>query len=382
MIDVAGEGLRPKFPVSRTPGDPLIAACPGFTVDSRSKNGTSITAGRAKEELGSVLEIWEGYAADPEIRFRASSGGLLTALSLYCLESGRFRSVVHSGMDPDKPWGNKTFITEDPAELPRRCGSRYAPSSPCEGLGWLEDRQVPAVFIGKPCDASAVQTLCRMDGEVRDKIGLILSFFCAGTPSTQGTLDLIDGLGGAPAELDEVHYRGEGWPGRFRLVPKKDSELDSLSYMEAWGRLTGYRPLRCNLCPDGLGRLADITCGDAWHRFQEGSNDPGRSIALIRTERGRELFRAARDAGYIVAEPLEAEQVIRAQDSLLQRRRELFGRLLAFRLLGLPTPRYPGFSLFRSWMRLGPLVQAKTVLGTWRRILRKGWHKKRRDYWD
>jgi coenzyme F420 hydrogenase subunit beta len=220
-----------------------------------------------------------------------------------------------------------------------------------------------------------------LDGEVRDKIGLILSFFCAGTQSTQGTLDLIDGLGGAPAELDEVHYRGEGWPGRFRLVPKQDSELGSLTYMEAWGRLTGYRPLRCNLCPDGLGRLADITCGDAWHRFQEGSNDPGRSIALIRTERGRELFQAALDAGYIVAEPLEAQQVIRAQDSLLQRRRELFGRLLAFRLLGLPTPRYPGFSLFRSWMRLGPLVQAKTVLGTWRRILRKGWHRKRREYW-
>ena len=40
-----------------------------------------------------------------------------------------------------------------------------------------------------------------------------------------------------------------------------------------------------------------------------------------------------------------------AQTSLLQRRRELYGRLLAMKLLFIPTPRLVNFSLLRSWLR-------------------------------
>ena len=68
---------------------------------------------------------------------------------------------------------------------------------------------------------------------------------------------------------------------------------------------------------------------------------------------------------------------MRAQKNLLARRRTLLGRLLAFRLLGVPTPEYKGFSLFRSWWSLGPIAQAQIVLGTLRRILRRGWYRRR-----
>jgi coenzyme F420 hydrogenase subunit beta len=72
-----------------------------------------------------------------------------------------------------------------------------------------------------------------------------------------------------------------------------------------------------------------------------------------------------------------ADNVLRAQTSLLGRRRALFGRLVAFRLLGVPIPRYRGFSLFRSWRRIGVLEQFKTVVGTLRRIIQRDWFKRR-----
>jgi coenzyme F420 hydrogenase subunit beta len=232
------------------------------------------------------------------------------------------------------------------------------------------------VFIGKPCDAAVVSELRHRRADVRQNVGLVLTFFCAGTPSTRGTLELIDRLGVKHEAVREVHYRGEGWPGDFRVVGAPPLGTKTLSYKEAWGRLTAYRPLRCNLCPDGLGRVADIACGDAWETYGH-DGDPGRSIVLVRTDQGREILAGARRAGYVSIEPVSPDNVLRAQSNLLERRRALFGRLAAFRMAGAPIPAYEGFSLARSWLRVGPGEQARSVLGTLRRIVRRGWYRRR-----
>lgn len=69
--------------------------------------------------------------------------------------------------------------------------------------------------------------------------------------------------------------------------------------MESWGFLQKYRPYRCHLCPDGTGEFADISCGDPWYREIK-EHETGYSLALARTQRGREILHAAIDAGYAV----------------------------------------------------------------------------------
>jgi coenzyme F420 hydrogenase subunit beta len=124
--------------------------------------------------------------------------------------------------------------------------------------------------------------------------------------------------------------------------------------------------------------VADIACGDAWQRHENDGN-PGRSLALVRTERGRALLNEARRLGYTTLATAGADDVLRAQTNLLDRRRALFGRLAAFRLLGVPTPSFKGFSLFRSWRAIGVRAQAKTVFGTLRRIVRRKWFRQRSE---
>jgi coenzyme F420 hydrogenase subunit beta len=322
------------------------------------------------------VEIWQGSAVDPEVRFRGSSGGLLSALSLYCLEAGGFGGVVHAGMDPEVPWMNRNYVSRNRADILARCGSRYAPSMPCAALGDIATDGGLHVFIGKPCDAAAVSELRQRVAEVRARVGLVLTFFCAGTPSTKGTLDLIDLLDVNREAVKEVHYRGEGWPGDFRVVSDLPLETKRLSYKDSWGKLTAYRPLRCNLCPDGLGRVADIACGDAWEAYGQ-NGDPGRSIVLVRTDRGREILAGALRAGYVAVERVTPDNVLRAQSNLLKRRRGLFGCLAAFRMVGAPIPAYEGFSLARSWLRIGLKGQARTVLGTLRRVVQRRWYRRR-----
>lgn len=274
-------------------------------------------------------------------------------------------------MDEDKPWLNRTVQSRNRNEILSRTGSRYAPASPYDGLRAIEESDRPCVFIGKPCDAAGVTMLRRQRPELDRKLGLVLTFFCAGTPSTQGTVDLVTSLDIRRSDINALRYRGEGWPGRFKVLYEDRTKEKSLSYMESWGKLTSYRPLRCHLCPDGLGRVADISCGDAWEKF-ESVRDAGRSIVVVRTQRGREILHGAMAAGYVALEPVGTHAVLSAQPSLLQRRREVFGRLVAMRLLRIPIPKFIGFSLFRSWLRLPFLEKTRTVLGSLRRLVLRG----------
>jgi len=372
LVDVESVGIRPKFDSAGCAScTECLSICPGNHLDGELATGSAPAHNEFERESGFALEVWEGYATDQELRFRASSGGLLSALALYCLEREHMDFVLHTGMDEAKPWTNKTVQSRSRQELLDRTGSRYAPASPCDGLRSIEESSEPCVFIGKPCDAAAVAMLRKKRPQLDQKLGLVLTFFCAGTPSTQGTLNLMKSLNASSDDVDSLRYRGEGWPGEFKVISSNGGGEKSLSYKESWGRLSHYRPLRCQLCPDGLGRIADISCGDAWERFDHG-RDIGRSIAVVRTRRGQEILHKAIAARYVELEPVGASAIHAGQPSQINRSRELFGRLLAMRLLLIPTPQYSGFSLFRIWMQLPFLNKTRTILGTLRRIALRG----------
>jgi coenzyme F420 hydrogenase subunit beta len=375
-VNVESVGIRPKFDAACSSCTKCLPICPGYAVDAGLAAQALPKETDWCEEFGPALEIWEGHASDPEIRHRASSGGVLSALSVYCLEQEGMAFVVHSAMDPSQPYLNKTVQSRTRAEILARAGSRYAPASPCDGLAEVEKSDRPCVFIGKPCDAAAVGMMRRARPELDRNLGLVLTFFCAGTPSTTGTLDLLKGMDISKESVDTVRYRGDGWPGIFKILHDGGKQESSLSYEESWGKLSHYRPLRCHLCPDGLGRIADVSCGDAWESFGENEN-PGQSIVIVRTPRGREIVRRAMAANYVQLTPATRENVLAAQPNLLQKRNELFGRLVGLRLFMVPVPHFHGFSLFQGWMRLSLLRKARTFLGTVKRVmLRELWRRK------
>lgn len=374
MVDFPAIGSRPvgvrALPIAVK--DQILTACPGAGVRSPAADAP---APSDRDELltGPAHGIWEGWASDDALRRAASSGGAVTALAAYCIEQLGMRLVVHTGMDLVEPWRNRTLLSGDREHLVANSGSRYAPSSPVEALRSIEEADGPCVFIGKPCDVAAVAELRRTRPRLDRNLGLVLSFFCAGTPASTASLNLAGTLGFAdPGAIESVKYRGDGWPGRFRVRDRSGREA-SLSYEESWGALARrHRQLRCQLCPDGLGELADVTGGDAWHRRGEGSD--GISLILARTERGRRMVEAAVEAGYLTVTPSDAHRVVEAQ-GLVRRRKLLAARTSALRLVGLRTPRFEGFHLWRSAATLGPMRFLREFAGMLRRALQRGYRK-------
>lgn len=143
-----------------------------------------------------------------------------------------------------------------------------------------------------------------------------------------------------------------------------------MTYYDSWAFIQAYRPYSVRLNPDDTGEEADISCGDPWYREVK-PDEPGSSLVMVRTELGREIVRGAMEAGYLELTPAEPQKVTASQKNLINKRRTIWGRRLAFRVFGLPVTRLRGFPLFRLWVRLSLEEKLKSTLGTARRILQR-----------
>ena len=376
LFDIADDGIRP-FLNSEDCGDcrECITVCPGIeTVHNHVISESGLIAG-LKEEFGPVLEIWEGYATDRDIRYHGSSGGLATALALYCVEKEGMYGVLHTCASSQHPWKNDSLLSRNREHLLSRTGSRYSPASPCDGLGHMESAPSPCVFIGKPCDIAGLRKAQQLREKLDSNVGIAIGIFCAGTPSTQGTLDLFKRLKLASQEVEAIRYRGTGWPGMTTIRLKgNEPSFHEISYKESWGFLNNYRPFRCYLCPDGTSEFADISCGDPWYREPK-EDDMGYSLLLVRTERGQRIVHGAMEAGYVALEQADPKVLRDSQENLLLKRRAVWGRLFTMKLLHVPAPRYKGFSLFKSWLNLPISEKLRSILGTARRIVQRKYYR-------
>jgi len=86
--------------------------------------------------------------------------------------------------------------------------------------------------------------------QLKEKVGLTISFFCAGSPATKGTVELLKSMGIDPGQVQELRYRGNGWPGHFAGdVERTIGSAHQKSYKESWGFLQAYRPYSVHLLP-------------------------------------------------------------------------------------------------------------------------------------
>lgn len=373
LWDFFAEGIRPQLTDTNCDScRACLDVCPAVQTDygvlPPPANGAALGDESFKRDWGQVLEVWEGYATDPEIRFKGSSGGVLTAISAYCLEAAGMHGVLHIAQHPEDPVRNRTRLSRNRQELIAATGSRYSPASVCDSLELVEKAPASCVVIGKPGEMAALRKAQQMKPELNAKVGLALSFFCAETPSTAGTVALLEKLGVEKQSVTSLRYRGFGWPGYFAPICQGQTEAkEKLPYRDSWKFLQSFRPWAAHMWPDGTGELADISCGDPWYEKPDGNN-PGFSLLAIRTERGRQIVHAAMAAGYLTLTSAEPWKLVKSQQYLADKKASTWGRLTAMRLFGLPIPKFDRAHLFKCWQGLPFKEKIKSVIGTVRRI--------------
>jgi coenzyme F420 hydrogenase subunit beta len=361
---------RPIVSGGDTPRDALLAKsfreiCPGIARSVPERDRRTFDP-----IFGPCVAAFVGHASDPEIRFVGSSGGVLTALAKWMLETGERKRIGCARASDELPTQTVPVVVSKPSEILATAGSRYAPVSVGALAGSLT---ADDVLISKPCETAGVEAFKR---HARVDRPLLLSFFCAGTPSQHATERLVSTLGGASSSVTNLRYRGHGWPGDFAFTGG-DGVVASASYSQAWGK-TFSRDLQkvCATCPDGTGWLSDISVGDYWQVDKSGyplfEEKDGRSVVIARTQVGLDLIRRAMASDVLVLETIDitAPTLRSCQPYQVARREMLLARVLGRRLMARSSTKTRGYRLVTPLVR-HPLRAGRHLVGAARRSRRK-----------
>lgn len=373
-MELASDGfLRPHMntssvepSVDKKEAETFKRVCPGRRLAAPAANRGPTT----HPVFGSYVSVWEGSATDDSIRYAGSSGGVLTALAAWLTETRQVATVTASRPDGARPTRTVPTVVTSRDEALQAAGSRYAPVS---NLAVTDLAAANSVLVGKPCEISAASQYLDAEPDTGSSSRpILLSFFCAGTPSQSATDDLVKKLGVGVEDVSDMRYRGQGWPGRFQV--STEAKTAEMSYQESWGKHLGRRvQWRCKLCVDGVGQHADIAVGDYWKAdargFPKFDDSDGNSVIIARTARGHDLLQRAVRAGVVQARPLDLDRVSGVQPLQVLRRMTLPGRLLGRLLAGKRIPLYTGYGLVRMMPKL-PFQNLRAAAGTFARSTR------------
>jgi len=343
--------------------DNISSHCPGIQVKNFIGNST--------ESLwGSILDAKRVSSIDKFTNHKSSSGGGITELIKYLLKSNTVDRVMCVVPDKNDPYINSVLIVENIKDLDHIKGSRYSPSTPLIKIREsIKDKYKYAV-VGRPCDISALRSLISSNDKLNQKFILLISFFCGGTPSINGSMSLHK-KSKQKSKLKFIRYRGNGWPGKTSLY--YDKKQINFDYDLAWGSILGkHLPRRCKICSDSIGHNADMVFADAWNiedkkiSFRESI---GKSLLILRTKKGKKIFERAKK-NFIIEKKYQLNNLKIVQKHQMLRIKTGQSRRLALNFTGLKTTKFINFKSFETFSFWNILILFKSFTGSFLRVIR------------
>jgi coenzyme F420 hydrogenase subunit beta len=368
--------LRPKVhePLDHATLDRILTACPGINLRGPDPEVAG-AKGKMHTIWGPYASLARGYSSDPAIRFKAAAGGMMTALGVYLVETGKVDCVVHVQASEDRPMHTAGKISTARDQVIAGAQSRYGPAAPLTEVMRLLDEGKRFAVAAKPCDIAAMRNLARLDPRVDQQVPYMLTIFCGGVPTHETAEKIAGYFGKEEKDLEIFRFRGEGWPGATH-VHTKSGETFELTYDQAWLRGGDYPwtydvQFRCKICPDAIGVLADVALPDCWIMVDGKpihEEDDGWNVIVARTVKGAALIDDAVAAGYVSREPYEVAEFDIQHQEHAWRKQAALARGLGMALKGQPRPTYENLRLLRCAISGGLGWSWRNFTGMLRRV--------------
>ncbi|MDA8174665.1 MAG: Coenzyme F420 hydrogenase/dehydrogenase, beta subunit C-terminal domain [Nitrospiraceae bacterium] len=252
------------------------------------------------------------HCADERVRLDAASGGFITGLILHLMDKGAVDGAIVARCEGETPLIAESFIARNRDAVLSSCGSKYVPVSNCTALREVLQRPGRYIFIGTPCMIEGLTKLQNFMPALKERIVLSVGFVCSGMASRISTKNYIENDGKVSIrDVRRIAYRGDGWPGRFRVFGKNGSLLMDRPYIG--GSLVHVvsrdHYLRCENCLDHWAHFSDIVVSDPWTAQMMKNETIGRSAVMVRTRRGKESIESGIRQGGLIADPITAEEM-------------------------------------------------------------------------
>jgi len=339
--------------------------------------GGQSTRRASKESVwGNYEAAYLGWAVDPIIRKKASSGGVLTAICCDLLQRNEVDGIIQTKAGEN--YQTQTVVCRSVEEVKECVGSRYCISSPLMNIKQLVRKGEKYAFVGKPCDVAALRLYLEKDTQLSNQIIILLSFFCAGMPSNLAQKKLLKELGCTDEkQCSSLQYRGNGWPG-YATIIMNDGTRNQMSYNDSWGRILGRDVNKlCRFCMDGIGEMADISCGDAWYLDENNrplfTESEGRNVIFVRNSKGAEILnRVVEDNQLHLEENNDyMEQLKYVQKYQYERRSTMRSMILGMQIAGRKVPSYDKALLKKLSKYVSIKVRTKRMLGIVKRAFKR-----------
>jgi coenzyme F420 hydrogenase subunit beta len=262
---------------------------------------------------GPVLQTWIGYSNDEGIRSRGTSGGLITGLLVYLLESGKIDGALIIGPNNSHPLQHDIMIARTRAEIESSWGSKYYPMPLGERFDELIHKTEKYAVVLLGCHMRALRLMERRIPRLRTSVVLRIGIICGYCSGFKATVDQaqewnIQNL----HQITRIDYRDGKWPGNVRI---QAAPIDKQRVIyEFLARLPFTTNHRCMICSDLMNETADITLGDAWLKELTTRKDEGWSVMAVRNPAVIPLIEAARADGALYLEEVDTATFIRSQE--------------------------------------------------------------------
>jgi coenzyme F420 hydrogenase subunit beta len=288
-----------------------FAYCPRTEVELEAIHRSRFPQGELPPEMGVYREVFMARAADPGLRERAQTGGVVSALAELAIQEGWVDAWVLTRRDEQQAvQGWKACGKE---EIAACAGSSYVAGATLEAFNkgpWESQERIGVV--GVPCQALALAKMnaSPLEGKTPIRqIRLVIGLFCTWALTDRPFMDFLRRRvdGSSVRKLDITPP-----PERILKVTTDQGVVDV--------PLDEIRPFirpGCGVCADMTAEFSDVSVGTV-----EGT--AGWNTVVVRTEAGEELLRKAVEKGVVEKAPLPPENLAHLMEaSLLKKRRAL-----------------------------------------------------------
>jgi coenzyme F420 hydrogenase subunit beta len=266
-------------------------ACPRFRDWETEIDSYLFGRSRQPDELAGVYQdVVLARAADPEVAAAGQDGGLVSALLIWALEHDVVDAALVSALQGEAgSWKAVPAVARTRQDVLATAGSRYTYSAnPLAYPEAVEGGAERIALVGMSCQASVPAVMsARKTGKVARRLALSIGLLCSKTFDDAIFEELFEARYGlARAQIAKINIKGvfQIWTtdGAYHEVPLKEGH--------AWTREG------CKMCPDFAAEHADISTGGIG-AFGDWT------LAVVRTDRGRELLDAMAEDGTIETRP-------------------------------------------------------------------------------
>ena len=241
-------------------------------------------------ELKEPIYWGQGWTTKDENRASSASGGYAMELARSFIRDG---GVVCCCRFDKGEFSFDFAYTEK--SLYRFAGSKYVKSNPrgvYSKIKRLLKDSTKVLFIGLPCQVAAVKNF--VGGKFLDGLYTV-DLICHGTPSSSVLELFLSQYKLKLTDLSDIQFRTKMiyqnyYSGYKGFAPQGTDDYYTLSFLHG----LSYTENCYNCKYAQRKRVSDITIGDSWGAsFQNNELFKGVSLALVQTERGKDLLQRA-----------------------------------------------------------------------------------------